>query len=187
MNKAILGAASALFLTTLACSIFVGGPAYPTETVSPTADATSPSLQDQVQQEVTANAQTGVISLNITEGQLTAWLAQHISQQSNPIITEPRAYLRSGQIVIYGKATSGMLSANVSITAQASVDSNGQPQINIVQTDFGPIPAPQGFNDAVAASFREAFTGWLGPVATGFRLESISIGDGVMTVTGRFK
>ncbi len=187
MNKAIPCAAIALLLTTLACSIFVGGPAYPTEAISPTADATSPSLQDQVQQEVTANAQTGEISLDITEGQLTAWLAQQLSQQANPIITEPRVYLQAGQIKIYGKATSGVLSANVSITAEASVDSNGQPQINIVSTDFGPIPAPQGFNDALAASFREAFTGWLGPVATGFRLETISIGDGVMTVTGRFK
>jgi hypothetical protein len=88
---------------------------------------------------------------------------------------------------VYAKAQSGIFTANVSITTQVSVDENGQPKIEITQTDFGPLPAPQGVNDAASAFVREAFTGSLGPIATGFRLDSISIADGVMTVTGRVK
>jgi hypothetical protein len=34
---------------------------------------------------------------------------------------------------------------------------------------------------------QEALTGQLGPAAIGFRLESIDISDGVLTVTGRTK
>jgi len=34
---------------------------------------------------------------------------------------------------------------------------------------------------------REAYMGSLGPVATGLRIENISIADGVMTVSGRIK
>jgi hypothetical protein len=34
---------------------------------------------------------------------------------------------------------------------------------------------------------REAYVGSLGPVATGLRIESINIADGVMTVNGRIK
>jgi hypothetical protein len=34
---------------------------------------------------------------------------------------------------------------------------------------------------------KEAYTGSLGPVATGLRIESISIANGVMTVTGRIR
>ncbi len=185
MKKAVPGAIVALLAATLACSIFVGGPAYPTQSPEPT--PTAESLQDQVQQAVTAGAETGQVSLQITEGQLTAFLADKIAQQSNPVITDPVVYLRNGQMEVYGKAASGIFTATVHMTLQASVDSEGQPQIDIVQTDVGPIAAPAGFNEAVAASVREAFTGYLGPIATGFRLETISIGDGVMTVTGRFK
>lgn len=185
MNKAALYALTALLAATLACSIFVGGPAFPTELPAPT--ETPVSLQDQIQQAMTQGAQTGQISLQLTEGQLTSFLAEKLAQQSKPVITEPRVYLRAGQMIVYGKATSGIFTANVRMTLQVGVDSNGQPQISVVNTDFGPIAAPQGFNEAVAASFREAFTGYLGPIATGFRLESIAIGDGVMTVTGRFK
>ncbi len=185
MNKAALCALAALVAATLACSIFVGGPAIPTQ--SPEATATFPSLPSQVEQAVTAGATTGEISLQITQDQLTSFLADKLAQDAHPLITNPRVVLQSGQMIVYGTATSGMFTANVSMTLAASVDANGQPQIQVVSTDFGPIPAPQGLNDMIAASFREAFTGYLGPVATGFRLDSINIGNGVMTVSGRFK
>ncbi len=185
MNKAVLGALTALLVSTFACSIFVGGPAYPTELPAPT--QTPESLPQQIEQAMTAGAPTGQLSVQITEGQLTSFLQAKLAQDAHPLITEPRVYLRSGQMIVYGKATSGIFTANVSMTLAASVDENGQPKIDVVSTDFGPIPAPQGLNDLVSASFQEAFTGYLGPVATGFRLESISIGDGVMTASGRFK
>ncbi len=186
MKKAILGAILALWAATMACSIFVGGPAYPVETPSAATPDTR-TLQEQLQQALAAGAQSGVISLQLTEAQLTSFLASRLSQQPNAILSDPRVYLRAGEMQVYGKATSGILTANVSISLQVSVDANGQPQIQVTRTDFGPLAAPQGFNDALAASVREALTGWLGPVATGFRLESITIGDGVMTVSGRVK
>ncbi len=186
MKKAILGAILALWAATMACSIFVGGPAYPAETPSAATPDTR-TLQEQLQQALAAGAQSGVISLQLTEGQLTTFLASQLSQRPNSVLTDPQVYLRAGQMQVYGKAASGILTANVSISLQVSVDANGQPQIQVSRTDFGPLAAPQGFNDALAASVREALTGWLGPVATGFRLESITIGDGVMTVSGRVK
>ena len=88
---------------------------------------------------------------------------------------------------VFGKVQQGMLTANASITMTVSVDQNGKPKIEITQEDFGPYPAPKGLNDAISTLVAQAFTGSLGPAATGFRLESISIADGVMTVTGRVK
>jgi len=59
--------------------------------------------------------------------------------------------------------------------------------MQIVSADFGPVPAPEGINNAVSAIIDEAFTGSFGPVAVGFRLETITIADGIMTLTGRIK
>jgi hypothetical protein len=39
----------------------------------------------------------------------------------------------------------------------------------------------------LTAIIKEAYTGALGPVATGFRLETIVIANGTMTLTGRTK
>src|SRR5512140_2448341 len=186
MKNATLAALCALLAATLACSIFVGGPAY---TPSAVADATQPtqSLADHLQQAIVKAGTTGVVSLDITEAQLTSFLAAKLAAQTHPVMTDPLVTLRNGQMTVYGKVTSGIFVANVSLSVQASVDSSGQPKFDVTQTDFGPVAAPQALNDALASLIQEAFTGWLGPVATGFRLDSITIGDGVMTVSGRIK
>jgi uncharacterized protein YpmS len=185
-NKRFFLAFIALAIATLACSIFIGGPAYPDAPI-PVSTSASQDLQVYVQQAVADGAQTGIITLQITESQLTSYLAFKLDSQTDPLITEPQVLLREGQMKVYGKVQSGIFTANISITTRVSVDKNGQPQIEITQTDLGPLPAPQGLNEAVSTFVREAFTGSLGPVATGFRLDSISIADGVMTVTGRVK
>jgi hypothetical protein len=89
---------------------------------------------------------------------------------------------------MYGKINRGMLAANMLITMNVNVDPDtGLPKIEIASADFGPLPAPEGLNSAISAVIDEAFTGSLGPVAIGFRLESIAIADGTMTLTGRIK
>ncbi len=186
MKNSIPGAITALLTATLACSIFVGGPSYP-EGTHPIPTGTAQSLQDQLGQAVTAGADSGLISFQLDENQLTSYLAAELAQQPEPLISDPVVLLRHGQIELYGKAHSGIFTANMSMSMQATVDADGQADIQIIRTDFGPIAAPQGLNDALAAFVREAFTGTLGPVATGFRLESIDIGDGILTVTGRIK
>ena len=186
IKRGILGAICALLAATLACSIFVGGPAYPEGTV-PVSTEPALSLQEQLQQAITAGAGSGAISLTLTEGQLSSYLAAKVAEQPDPVITEPRVLLRSGQMKIFGRARSGIFTANIGLTLRASVDANGEAQVELSQADFGPFAAPKELNDAVAAFVREAFTGWLGPVATGFRLDSITIDDGTLTATGRVK
>jgi hypothetical protein len=59
--------------------------------------------------------------------------------------------------------------------------------MQVLSADFGPFDAPEGLNEAISKLINEAYTGSFGPVATGFRLEAISIADGMMTVTGQIK
>lgn len=186
IGKKVLFASISLAAALLACSIFIGGPAYPA-VPAPVSTAAEQDLQTYVQQAIADGSQTGKITLQITEAQLTSYLALKLEEQTDPLITEPQVFLRDGQMIVYGKAQSGIFSANINITTRVSVDENGQPQIEITKTDLGPLPAPQGLNDAVSAFVHEAFTGSIGPIATGFRLDSISIADGVMTIMGRIK
>ena len=89
---------------------------------------------------------------------------------------------------LYGKLERGWLQANMLITMNVSIDpATGKPSIQIASADFGPIPAPEGINSAISSIIDEAFTGSFGPVAVGFRLETITIADSLMTLTGRIK
>src|SRR5574341_2555464 len=141
-----------------------------------------------------AGAQTGVVTINLTEPQITSYLAARLQsdpglQQSNkkPLITDPQVYLRDVQMQIYGKTQQGIFTANIGIIVSVGVDPNGQPLIEIVSADFGPLPVPKGLKDAITAMVKEAYTGSLGPVATGLRIETISIANGIMTITGRIR
>jgi hypothetical protein len=183
-----------LVLTSLACTIFVGGPDYSSLPPIPVSAEAAESIKAEIQRAIEAAAQTGVITVNLTEPQITSYLAARLQtdpslQQSDkkPLITDPQVYLRDGQMQIYGKTQQGMLTANIGIIVNMGVDVNGQPQIDVVSADFGPFPAPEGLKDAITAMVREAYTGSLGPVATGLRIETISIANGVMSVTGRVR
>jgi len=184
--KKFLIAWIALAFVTLACSVFVGGPNYPATPI-PVSTTAVQNLHNQVNQAAATGAATGTVTLTITEEQLTSYLAVYLQSQPNLPITDPQVQLQNGQMKLLGKVQQGMFSANISMTLAVGVDQNGQPKITITQEDFGPLPAPQGLNDAVSTFVAQALTGSLGPAATGFRLESISIADGVMTVTGRVK
>jgi hypothetical protein len=173
-------------LSSLACTIFVGGPEYPANPIPFSPEAVE-SLRTQIEQAMITGAETGIITLQINESQLTSYLILKLQERTNPPLTEPQVLLQNGQMQILGKFQRGIFLANLSIILNVTVDELGKPKIEIASADFGPFPAPEGLNNAVSSLIDEAFTGSLGPVATGIRLESIVIADGLMTLTGRIK
>ena len=183
-----------LIITSLACTIFVGGPDYSNLPPIPVSAEAAESIKEEIKRAFEAGLETGVVTINITEPQITSYLAAPLQtdaslQQSDkkPLMTNPQVYLRDGQMQIYGKTQQGIFTANIAIIVTMGVDANGQPLIEITSADFGPFPAPKGLKDAITAMVREAYTGSVGPVATGLRIETISIANGVMTITGRIR
>src|SRR5215217_5447345 len=125
-----------LVLTSLACTVFVGGPDYSSLPPIPVSNEAVESIGAELQRAIEAGAQTGVITVNLTEPQITSYLAARLQndpslQQTDkkPLITEPQVYLRDGQMQIYGKTQQGMFTANFGILVNMGVDANGQPQI----------------------------------------------------------
>lgn len=182
-----------LMLTSLACTVFVGGPDYSDLPTIPVSTEITQSIQDEVARAFEEGMTTGTVTLNFTEAQLTSYIASRLQndptlqQDNQPLITDPQVYLRDGQMQIYGKTQQSMFAANIGIIVSVGVDENGQPKIEIVSADFGPLPAPEGLKDTIEAMIREAYTGSLGPVATGLRIDTISIADGIMTISGRIR
>ena len=186
MMKKIVLAFLALGLATLACSIFVGGPDYPATPI-PVSTKAVQSLQTQVQQSVATGTATGTITLNITEEQLTSYLTYYLQSQPNPLVTDPQVQLRRRANDRVWKISTGH--------AHRQRQPHHDRQRGCERTAENPdharglwaLPRPAGFE-----RYRQCATGrslhrFAGAAATGFRLETISIGNGVMTVTGRIK
>jgi len=182
-----------LLLTSLACTVAIGGPDYSDREPIPVSNEAAESIKEEIKRAFEAGLQTGDVTIRITETQITSLFAirlqtdQSLQENSKPLITDPQVYLRDGQMQIFGKTHQGMFTANIGIVVAVSVDDAGEPKIDIVSADFGPLPAPAGINNAVSAMIQEAFTGSLGPVATGLRIHSITITDGNMFIVGRIR
>jgi hypothetical protein len=173
-------------LVILACTINIGGPAYPTRAIPVSTEAIG-ELQATVDAAIASSGNSGQVTLEISETQLTSYLAYWLSTQSQPILVNPQAYLQNGQIQLYGTAVQGNFEATAKIVMMAGVDQQGQLLLDITSADFGPLPVPTGLLDAITGAIKEAYTGALGPVATGFRLTTISVADGTMTIAGQVK
>ncbi len=192
-TKTLLFPILVILLTSIACTIFVGGPDYSNLEPIPMSSEAAQGLRDGIRKAFEDGLTTGIVTIAVTEPQITSYLAlrmqtdPNLQQNNQPLITEPQVYLRDGQMKIYGKTQQGMFSANIGIIVNVGVDDVGKPKIEIVSADFGPFPAPQGINDAITAMIQEAYTGPLGPVATGLRIENIVIANGMMIVSGRIR
>jgi hypothetical protein len=178
---------TAMVLAVLACTLNIGGPAYPADRRIPVSAEAVASLEQMIADAVVAGATTGLVTFIMSEEQLTSFLHFTLQEDPDPFITDPQVFLRDGQIQIFGTATSGFFIATVRIILTAAADENGQLNIELHEANFGPLPAPEGLKDAITAIISEAYTGSLGPVATGFRIEGIFIESGFMTIVGRLK
>ncbi len=179
-------AALVLTLATLACTIHLGGPEFPNTSI-PVSTEAALGLQEEVQRALAEGAESGIVTITFTEEQITSYLTFKLQNRPQPMFQEPQVYLRDGEMQIYGTVRRGYFVANIGIVLTVGVSEQGKPEIRITSVDFGPFPVPEGLKEALTAIIEEAYTGALGPVATGFRLESITIGDGEMVVVGRIK
>ena len=183
-KKSLIVGICALTLAILACTVNIGGPAYPTAAIAISTEAVG-ELQSTLEAAVSAVPPSGQITLNITESQLTSYLAYQLQAQSQPILSNLQVYLQEGQIQLYGTAHEGYFEATAGAVLTAGVDDQGQLKIDLTSANFGPLPVPAGFLEVITTAIKEAYTSALGPVASGFRLDSINVADGKMTIIGR--
>lgn len=182
INLGLLAIAS----TTLACSIFMGGPEFPKPPVPAPTDAFQ-TLQSDIEAGLSNSLTEGTLRLTITQEQLTAFVANRLSSPAEPLLTDAQVVLRDGEMILFGRARASIFEANMAVTAVFSIDEDGRPRIMISHAELGPMPMPEVLRDVIAVALDEALTGSIGPVALGFRLESIDIANGAMTLTGRLR
>ena len=166
-----------------ACQIFTGGPTPPEEKI-PVSETEAQTVLN-TWESIFSSDQSGLVSITLTEAQVTSAIDRYFSTQETPFMTEPQVYLRDGKIDLYGKISQGLLSANVRLTLSATIDDKGKPELTIIDADFGPLPMPDSLLNAASKLIDESVTGMIGPMITKFKAETIDINNGLLIISGR--
>ena len=173
-------------IATIACQLNLGGPEPPGDPI-PTQENAAFNLTEMWQSAIRDAVVDGQVMVILNETQLTSLLSQRMGEKENPLLLEPQVFLRNDMIQIYGTTKNGPFIANVLIGITPVIIAEGELTFDLVQAEFGPIPAPSALKETVSAILTEAFTGTIGSLATGIRISTIAISDGEMGIVGEVR
>ena len=178
----VLGCSALLAAAGLACNMGLGGPKPPASPIAVSTEAAG-QFEDIITQAV-GNSQNGEVTVVVTEEQLTSFIALKLAEDPDAPLQDIQIFLRDGQIVIYGNAKLGSLTAPAEIRLDVATSPEGGLDVSVADADFGPMPVPQSMLDTLSDALDEAMSGQYGPQATGVRITSVVVADGEMTITG---
>ena len=132
-------------------------------------------------------ANPGKLSITIGEAQLNAMVVNEVNKQSNPELTNPKIQLQNGQILVSGDVNRSGLNASFSGTLTVDVTPDGQIQYNVVSASLGPLPLPQAMRDQLATQLNDLMGTPQTSDGQQIYVETVNIGNGVMTITGHIR
>jgi uncharacterized protein YpmS len=153
----------------------------------PSAIPLSPQEAQQFEQNLQAtltNTEPGrEISVTITEGQLSSYLAAILANENDSIITNPRVRMTNGRMEILVQVKQGItIEANSVIVP--SIDSNGQPRLMVESVSMGSLPVPDSIVNQIQVMVDEILEGYLASTDARFRVSKIEISKGQTVVSG---
>lgn len=171
-----------LGLFSLACQMPIRA-IQPEPTSIPVSTEAAGQFEDTLATAAAELEQTGQVTVIISETQLTSFVAQQLPANDEYVLTDPQVILRDGNIEVTAIASVGSLSTDAVVILQPYVE-QGNLRLSIVDGKFGAIPIP----DAILVTLTETLNQNLDYFTTvngrKFWLETISIADGSMTLSG---
>lgn len=175
---------ASLMLATLGCQLNLGGPQAPE---APPPDSNSTFQEFEGLFEGAAITGDGHFTVIVTEAQMTSLVAARFQLEEDPFLKDPVILLQDGAIQLHGKVEEGLLTADALVVIEPVIQGDGSLAFSVTSADLGPIPVPDPLRDSLSTMITEAFTGSIGPLATGIRLDTVAIDNGEMAIQGQIR
>lgn len=174
-----------LFLSSLACNL--PGRNTTQATTLPTIPVSTEavdSLQDTLESAKEAFDNNQTVEITVSESQLTSLAA--IELESDPYIplSDPQIYLRDGQVSVFASLTQNQIAVPVEIVLELSTDSQGNLKYEIIKGQLGPLPVPDNIMNRLTSRLDQIINDKISISGQPVFIESISIGDGNLTLRG---
>lgn len=170
-------------LVLISCQISAGGP-IPSRTVSASNQAAN-ELKETLDYAFNNPDPSGLITITLTEPQLTSLLEQQLSQQPQPYLQDSQVFLQNEQVEIFGVIQMSAVKANARFILQVGTDQNGKLTATLISVDLGPLPAPQSLVENISALIDSAMQESISSMTSSIKIENVNITNGLMTISGR--
>ena len=185
-KKWLIALLFSVIVTSLACNFSLGGPEPPASPIPVTTEEVE-NLEESLEDAYAQGLAGGEVTLQITEAQLTSMVAFELQDQENLSIKDPQVYLREGEIQFFATIDQSAVDAVLKVVLSLSVDSAGTPEFTFVSAKIGPLSVPDSIMEDLETYVDRSFAAQINGMATDIHIDSITIGDGVMTIVGHKK
>lgn len=186
LRRRSLLVAMASLAATLACQLNLGSPERPGPPIQ-ASEAAVASLQQDWSASMASAGSSNHIELRDDEVQLTSLLALQLEKQPGLGVSHPQIYLQPDTLSLYATVERGFVKADVLLNIVPSVAPDGSLSFQVDSADVGSLPVPQALTTNLSSAVNQAFTDMLGSVATGIRVEAVSITADELTLSGSFR
>jgi uncharacterized protein YpmS len=172
-----------LVVFSLACNLLSATTAK--QRVVPTLPAVdSQQLQDQLATQVGQIASGVPVTIELTESQITSLMSNQAANQQDAKLSNLQVLLENNQMVISGDADASGVSGKINIVLDVATDATGKPQLAISKAVLGGFPIPSTMLESLNQLINQAMQSQGGE---GFEIQSLTIADHKLTLTGQKK
>jgi hypothetical protein len=127
----------------------------------------------------------GRVELILDESDVTDIVAAELQDVEGTTISDVQVFLREGQVQVFGNIQLQGISANSRIFLVPQITRQGELRFVIVSAYYSLFPIPEEMISNIQTGIDEVFSGYLEPFMKDVTIESVSVSEGLMTITGR--
>ena len=174
-----------LFLSSLACNIPVRNSeaATPLPTIQVSTEAVQ-SFEDTINAAKEAFDNNQTVEITVNESQLTSMAARELESDPDIPLSNPQIYLRDGQVMLMASLTQNQIAVPLEIVLEISTDGQGNPEYEIVSGQIGPLPVPETIMNRLTDRLDQIIANRTTIDNQPVFIESITIGEGDLTIRG---
>lgn len=184
-NKWLLLLSASLVLMGMACRLFSGTDLPATEI--PISTEAAGSLETVVQEAIQNAQQTGIFQLSLTEEQVTSYVAIKLQETEGYYITDLQIFLRDGKVQGFASIEQMNIELPLEFEVAPEIVPDALPRLLVTSVKVSGITAPDVLKQTIQNVIDQAYSNMINDAAVSFVTESITISDGVMTISGHVK
>lgn len=170
-----------LAITSLACNL----PLLIQDTRSnEISEQAADNFEENILETVKELKETGILSLTITEAELTSSIARYLQQDPNPFFTNPQVFLRDGEIQLSGDVKQSNITLPLKASLQVQPDGNGGIDYQITSASVGPLNLPAVILNQITTQIENAVGSNITGQLPNLYVQEITISDGLLNIKG---